>query len=43
MRVLFLIFALSLTGCSTARVLVRDCQDLQGMADIKNCELIKKL
>lgn len=43
MRIAFILIAISLSGCSAKRVLVRDCQDLQGMGDTKNCELIKEL
>jgi len=43
MRFLFLILALSLSGCATKRVLVRDCQKLNGMGDTQNCELVKEL
>lgn len=32
-----------LVGCSTPRVIVRDCQELQGTDGLKNCELVRKL
>jgi hypothetical protein len=40
---LWISIVLALSGCSSARVLVKDCQDLAGMGDQKNCELIRKL
>lgn len=43
MRIALLILALTLTGCSTTRVLVKDCQKLNGMGDTQNCELVRKL
>jgi uncharacterized protein YcfL len=44
MKIVFAIALLALTGCaSSSRVLVKDCQDLAGAGDMKNCELIRKL
>lgn len=43
MRISLILLALSLTGCGTTRVLVKDCQKLNGMGDTQNCELIKEL
>lgn len=43
MRLLFIVLAISLTGCSAKRVLVRDCQKLNGMGDTQNCELVREL
>lgn len=39
---LLIILALFMSGCSSARVLVRDCQKLEGI-DLQNCEMVKKL
>lgn len=41
----FFLFAsiLILAGCAAPRVLVRDCQKLQGADSQQNCELIQKL
>lgn len=41
----FILFAsvLLLAGCGATRVLVRDCQKLQGADSQQNCELIQKL
>lgn len=37
-----IIISILLSGCSAARVLVIDCQDLAG-SEQKNCELVRKL
>lgn len=43
MKLLFaLITLLCLSACSANRVLVRDCQKLEGI-DLYNCELMKTL
>jgi hypothetical protein len=39
-----LALAFGMIGCASAsRVVVKDCQDLAGTGDMKNCELIRKL
>lgn len=43
MKALILFLIACLCGCGSTRVLVRDCQDLAGMDDQKNCELVRKL
>lgn len=41
MRYFLLVLILAVSSCSASRVLVKDCNDIDG--DIKDCELIKKL
>lgn len=41
--VLLVLAMLVITGCSHARVIVRDCQGLAGTDGQQNCELIQKL
>jgi hypothetical protein len=38
-----IVLCLITCSCSTARVLVQDCQEMQGMDGVKNCEIVKKL
>lgn len=39
---LLIVMALFMSGCASSRVLVRDCQKLEGI-DLQNCEMVKKL
>jgi hypothetical protein len=41
-KVAVVLLLVSFSGCSTQRVLVRDCQDMKD-SPFKNCELIQKL
>lgn len=42
-KLIVFLVPLILSGCAGTRVLVKDCQDLAGAGDMKNCELIRKL
>jgi hypothetical protein len=37
------LFLVAVSGCSSARVLVQDCQELEGMPGQLNCELIREM
>jgi hypothetical protein len=38
----YLLIALLFSGCSSTRVLVKECQKLEGV-DLQNCVMVKKL
>lgn len=39
---LIILLSILISSCSSPRVLVRDCQKLEGI-DLQNCEMVKKL